>query len=362
MKRTAKTTVLASIAVLGFALPAAAQENEPDPGVQREIEKLERRLQALEAQLAETMARAERAAAERAEVEARRRAEEAKTRLRKEEIERAVQRHLEAEQARRAAEERQRALKAEQFGLERARREAERRRKSGAGGGRGGAAGAGLFARRFEELLVRARKGDARARRELVEMRRRIDRTLDKGRVDRPFEAPSEEIGEWIVELPFGPRDAADRNEVDSDSPFETADQVVRLARTLASGEAVQERYRAAVMLARHPAARATDALVHALKNDDNGLVRRAAALSLGSHGKAARGAIPALIEAVGDEDAYVGFMAHRALESLARTFRVKHAISRFDPTAKLADRKRTAAEWARAWAEWEASRIRRAR
>ena len=75
---------------------------------------------------------------------------------------------------------------------------------------------------------------------------------------------------------------------------------------------------------------------------------------SLGQQGKRAVGAIPTLIEQVGSEEQYVGYMAARALGEIAKEVLGEARSFGFSPTMTLEERRAIRKQW-REW--WEANR-----
>lgn len=110
-----------------------------------------------------------------------------------------------------------------------------------------------------------------------------------------------------------------------------------------------QTRYNAAVQLGDfgHPAAVAP--LTEALRKDSYDLVRRAAAFSLGMLGKHAVPSVPTLIEGVGKQEEYVGYMCARALGEIAKATLGQSVEFGYDP--ELSKRQRQ--EVMRKWADW---------
>jgi HEAT repeat protein len=140
-----------------------------------------------------------------------------------------------------------------------------------------------------------------------------------------------------------------------SPDEIEREKKVARFAATLADETANdQTRYDAAAQLGQLPSDAAVSALEEALEDDTNKLVRRAAAWSLGQQGKRAVGAIPTLIEQVGSEEQYVGYMAARALGEIAKEVLGEARSFGFSPTMTLEERRAIRKQW-REW--WEANR-----
>ncbi len=377
--------VLAHIAVLGFAGPTVAQDADDGAAgtaaAERErserIARLEKQLKELEQRVNRQLELAERSRKASEAVETRGRARELQ-----------LERRL-VESVRRKAElDRDRATHAALKAHAQARGAMNARRATERG---------------FAELLQRARKGDAAARRELLGMRAQIDKVLRVGK-DKPFDVGGmrvrdremlemarqaevaarrmaeiaavraeklrrraiktakkmEEIAEAAEEIEEEEIEEEPGVEIELDDPVKTRErapqEVAALIRALDSSKTgVQARYHAAVTLGRHKTSRAgRAALVRALEKDKNTLVRRAAAFSLGSHGKTALPALSTLIRAVGDKDAYVGYMAHRGLSKIAAAVGQKDTQIKFSPASKLDQRLAAAEKWQAWWVAWK--------
>jgi len=111
-----------------------------------------------------------------------------------------------------------------------------------------------------------------------------------------------------------------------------------------------QTRYNAAVQLGDvgHPSA--VQPLVQALQKDPYDLVRRAAAFSLGMLGKHSIAAIPVLIEGVGKQEEYVGYMCARALGEISKATLGRTQEFGYDPTMNRKQRRDIMNKWSEWW------------
>ncbi|MHC4956550.1 MAG: HEAT repeat domain-containing protein [Planctomycetota bacterium] len=111
-----------------------------------------------------------------------------------------------------------------------------------------------------------------------------------------------------------------------------------------------QTRYNAAVQLGDlgHPAA--VEPLVRALQEDPYDLVRRAAAFSLGMLGKHSISAVPVLIEGVGKQEEYVGYMCARALGEISKATLGRMQEFGYDPTMNRKQRRKVMESWNEWW------------
>ncbi len=111
-----------------------------------------------------------------------------------------------------------------------------------------------------------------------------------------------------------------------------------------------QTRYNAAVQLGDLRYKASLDALIEALEKDPHDLVRRAAAWSIGLHGKASIRAIPTLIAQIGGKHEYVGYMCERALGEITKAIYGEPVSFNFDPTMSRNQRKKVEKQWVEWW------------
>ncbi|MGQ0612452.1 MAG: HEAT repeat domain-containing protein [Planctomycetaceae bacterium] len=110
-----------------------------------------------------------------------------------------------------------------------------------------------------------------------------------------------------------------------------------------------RERYTAAVRLGELMDPSAITPLIQVLESDEDDLVLRGAAWSLGKFGKVAVRAIPALIKQVGEKREYVGYMCDRALSDISLDALGARITFGYDPT--MTSKQRRAIE--KQWEEW---------
>jgi len=153
-----------------------------------------------------------------------------------------------------------------------------------------------------------------------------------------------------------------DDDKTDSGTPTTKTDQPVKddpKARQKAAGfiqqlgdgsASDQTRYNAAVQLGDvgHPSA--VQPLMEALQKDPYDLVRRAAAFSLGLLGKHSVPAIPVLIDGVGKQEEYVGYMCASALGEISKATLGRTQEFGYDPTMNRKQRRDIMNKWAEWW------------
>jgi len=172
-------------------------------------------------------------------------------------------------------------------------------------------------------------------------------------KVDRPAPAPGEgpTVRNDPDPKPTGPQRSAEELERERQ-----AREYIAILRDRGGGDkGNQARYNAAVQLGdlKHP--EAVPALIDALENDPYDLVRRASAWSLGSFGKDAIPAIPALIEQIGGKHEYVGYMCERALGEITKTVLGAPVGFDFDPTMSSSQRRKVQRKWEEWWSKHKA-------
>ncbi|MEE8104426.1 MAG: HEAT repeat domain-containing protein [Planctomycetota bacterium] len=111
-------------------------------------------------------------------------------------------------------------------------------------------------------------------------------------------------------------------------------------------------RYTAAVELGDMKDPSGVDPLMKALETDNNDLVRRGAAWSLGKLGKHSLKAFPSLIRLVGGKNEYVAYTCDKALESISMDATGQRINFGFDPAMKSKQRRRVMRKWDDWWQE----------
>ncbi len=129
-------------------------------------------------------------------------------------------------------------------------------------------------------------------------------------------------------------------------------DRLVReyVAKLQAKEATPRERYTAAVRLGELMDPSAIAPLVQVLENDEDDLVLRGAAWSLGKFGKVAVRAIPALIKQVGGKREYVGYMCDRALSDISLDALGARITFGYDPTMSVKQRRGIEKQWEEWW------------